>query len=139
MEETDLLKQRIDTLFDDIKHGDLDHQNWLKKAILDHFAGNPVDPPTGKGTKEALQDKIKELETQLEQLRAKKRWFNMTKEDFYYILAHGLAFFLGYSTMMAAYMHAGHPPVSFFDWSALNAGLIAMGVTNLGVNLPTNK
>lgn len=129
MDDMDILRQRIDSLFDDIKHGDPDHQAWLKKAILDHFNGLPVDPPMGKGNKEILQAKIKELETQL----AKRHWTSMTRQDFNYFLVHTLAFFLGYSGMMAAHTHFGTPLLTWFDWNALNAGLITAGVANLAI------
>ena len=52
------LTERIDTLFDAIKHGDQEHQDWLRKAIDAHFAGRPVDRPSGKGS----QERIAELE-----------------------------------------------------------------------------
>ena len=32
-----LLQEKINTLFDKIKHGDQEHQDWLKKAIDEHF------------------------------------------------------------------------------------------------------
>lgn len=47
---------RQETLFEAIKHGDQQHQDWLKQAIDDHFAGRPVERPQGKGTKEAARD-----------------------------------------------------------------------------------
>lgn len=31
------LKNKISTLFDAIKHGDKEHQEWLRKKIEDHF------------------------------------------------------------------------------------------------------
>ena len=37
-----LSDQLIDSLFDVIKHGDQEHQDWLKQAIEDHFAGREV-------------------------------------------------------------------------------------------------
>ena len=43
------------TLFDAIKHGDGQHQAWLKEAITNHFAGLPVPVPRGKGNKEKMQ------------------------------------------------------------------------------------
>ena len=33
------------SLFEAIKHGDQDHQDWLRQAIDDHFAGKPVRRP----------------------------------------------------------------------------------------------
>jgi len=35
--ERDGLVERVSTLFDAIKHGDKNHQDWLKKAIRNHF------------------------------------------------------------------------------------------------------
>jgi len=43
-----------------IKHGDADHQAWLKEAIDAHFAGQPVPEPRGKGRKEAERDALRE-------------------------------------------------------------------------------
>jgi len=39
--------EAVDTLFDAIKHGDQDHQDWLKEAIECHFSGRPIPPPRG--------------------------------------------------------------------------------------------
>jgi hypothetical protein len=36
------IKHKIETLFDAIKHGDEDHQGWLKEAIHCHFNGLPM-------------------------------------------------------------------------------------------------
>ncbi len=36
-DENRCLKIKIQTLYDAIKHGDNDHQNWLKKKIEEHF------------------------------------------------------------------------------------------------------
>ncbi len=49
------------SLFDAIKHGDAEHQAWLKQAIEDHFSGRPVEPPKGKGTKEAEIERLTRL------------------------------------------------------------------------------
>jgi len=32
------LSDKVDSLFDVIKHGDQDHQDWLEKKIKDHFS-----------------------------------------------------------------------------------------------------
>jgi hypothetical protein len=37
--------QRDQRLFDVIAHGSEEHRAWLRKAIDDHFAGRPVEPP----------------------------------------------------------------------------------------------
>jgi hypothetical protein len=42
------LVRRVAALFDAIKHGDAEHQAWLKNAIVAHFAGEPVPPPRKK-------------------------------------------------------------------------------------------
>jgi hypothetical protein len=50
MQETDF---RVTTLFDAIKHGDEDHQTWLKAAIAAHFAGEPKpEYVAGKSSKD---------------------------------------------------------------------------------------
>jgi hypothetical protein len=50
MQETDL---RVRTLFDAIKHGDEDHQAWLRAAIDAHFAGKPKpEYVAGKSSKD---------------------------------------------------------------------------------------
>lgn len=43
--EANELRDRRDTLFDAIAHGDEKHRAWLKQAIDDHFAGRPVKRP----------------------------------------------------------------------------------------------
>lgn len=35
----------VSTLFDAIKHGDTQHEKWLRQAIEDHFMGRPVERP----------------------------------------------------------------------------------------------
>lgn len=54
------------SLFDAIQHGDDEHKAWLKQAIADHFAGKAVEPPRGKGNKEA---RIAELEADRDRMR----------------------------------------------------------------------
>ena len=41
------LSERVETLFDAIAHGSPEHRAWLRKAIDDHFAMRPVEPPRG--------------------------------------------------------------------------------------------
>ena len=51
----DALEQQqktIETLFDQIKHGDEDHREWLREAINNHFDGKPVPAPRGGNTKD---------------------------------------------------------------------------------------
>lgn len=60
----------------------------------------------------------------------------LTRQDVNFILAHALAFFLGYSGIMAH--GVPHVPPILFDWSAINQGLITAGVANLSIGL-TNK
>lgn len=38
----DMVYARIATLFEAIKHGSQEHQDWLYQAIEDHFKGKPV-------------------------------------------------------------------------------------------------
>lgn len=42
MTDVDKLLVRIGTLFDAIAHGDEKHRQWLREAIVDHFAGRQV-------------------------------------------------------------------------------------------------
>lgn len=49
------LEARVDTLFDAIKHGDEDHQGWLKEAIDCHFAGKPMPTYVAGKPKAAAQ------------------------------------------------------------------------------------
>jgi hypothetical protein len=50
--DDDSTQKKIDTLFDAIKHGDEEHQAWLKSAIEAHFAGNPMpEYVAGKNSK----------------------------------------------------------------------------------------
>jgi diadenosine tetraphosphatase ApaH/serine/threonine PP2A family protein phosphatase len=46
----------VDTLFGAIKHGDEEHQAWLREAINCHFDGRPVPAPRGLG-RTALGDR----------------------------------------------------------------------------------
>ena len=39
-----VLRDRVTTLYDAIKHGDEIHREWLTEAIDNHFAGLPVPP-----------------------------------------------------------------------------------------------
>ncbi len=46
---------------DVVRHGDDEHQAWLKQAIADHFAGRPVEAPRGGGNRaraEAAEQKL---------------------------------------------------------------------------------
>ncbi len=44
----DMLNEKVNTLFDSIKHGDEKHQTWLKEAIERHF--NTTGPqPVAQG------------------------------------------------------------------------------------------
>jgi hypothetical protein len=49
-----------------ILHGDDEHRAWLTAAVEAFIAGEPVPPPTGKGTKET---RIAELEQLVEAAR----------------------------------------------------------------------
>lgn len=55
----------VGRLFAALKHGDQDHQDWLREAIKAHFAGKPVPAPRGQGNKEK---RIAELEADVGRL-----------------------------------------------------------------------
>jgi hypothetical protein len=44
-------QETIDRLYAAIAHGDDEHRAWLREAVDNFFAGKPVPPPRGKGTK----------------------------------------------------------------------------------------
>lgn len=52
-------------LFNALKHGDREHQEWLKEAITAFYDSKPIPPTRGGGNKEA---KIKELEAKIKEL-----------------------------------------------------------------------
>ena len=52
-------------LFNALKHGDADHQRWLKMALYDYFAGREITPVFGHSNKDL---KIMELEARIEEL-----------------------------------------------------------------------
>ncbi|WP_370372417.1 hypothetical protein [Henriciella pelagia] len=58
------LRQRTESLWDAIKHGDDEHRAWLKEAINAHLAGEAVPETRGKGRKEA---EISDLRAQLDE------------------------------------------------------------------------
>ena len=58
-----------------------------------------------------------------------------TRQDINYAMIHILMFFIGYSGGMAAMRHANPNFTSNFDWQALNAGLIAMGGSTIGISM----
>jgi len=58
---------KTDGLFDAIAHGDDEHRAWLKQAIKDYYAGRKVQRPAGNATHESLRQKIRSLETQLDE------------------------------------------------------------------------
>jgi hypothetical protein len=53
-------------LFQALRHGDADHQDWLADAISAFFARTPIPAPRGQGNKER---RIAELEAQLADAR----------------------------------------------------------------------
>lgn len=59
--EEAFMRDRWETLFDAIAHGDDEHRAWLKQAIEDHFAGRPVQPVRGKGRSEARLAEIRAM------------------------------------------------------------------------------
>jgi len=64
-------------LFNAIKHGDLEHQDWLERAIADHFAGRTVERPRGKGSAE----RIAELKAENERLRTALTYYADHESD----------------------------------------------------------
>jgi len=51
---------KIETLFDAIKHGDEDHQGWLKEAIDAHFNGRPLPEYVAGKSKKEVKSNIKD-------------------------------------------------------------------------------
>ena len=47
-------KDMAHSLYNAIEHGDQDHREWLRKAILDYLEGRPVERPCGMGQTESL-------------------------------------------------------------------------------------
>jgi NTP pyrophosphatase (non-canonical NTP hydrolase) len=45
-----------EALFQSLRHGDEDHQAWLREAIAAYYSGAPVPSPRGSGRKQALID-----------------------------------------------------------------------------------
>jgi dihydrofolate reductase (trimethoprim resistance protein) len=43
--ERDAMQARVEGLFDAIKHGDAEHQDWLRMMIRDHFSAEPTPDP----------------------------------------------------------------------------------------------
>lgn len=58
-----------------------------------------------------------------------------TRQDINYAMIHILMFFIGYSGGMAAMRSANPNFTANFDWQALNAGLIAMGGSTIGISV----
>ena len=63
------LKQRVDTLFAAIQHGDDAHRAWLWAAVAAHFSGGPVPSPKGDGRRaevvkaaRAFDEKVRAVE-----------------------------------------------------------------------------
>ena len=59
------------SLFEAVRHGDPEHEAWLKQAITDHFAGRPIERPRGTGNREraeALEAQIEAAEARLAEL-----------------------------------------------------------------------
>jgi hypothetical protein len=54
----------VERLFLALKHGDQDHQDWLREAITAFYADQPVPAPRGSGNKER---RIATLEAALKQ------------------------------------------------------------------------
>jgi len=58
----------VQRLYDALKHGDQEHKDWLRSAILAYYEGSPIPPVNGSGNKEA---RIKELECEIYRLKAR--------------------------------------------------------------------
>lgn len=56
----------IEGLYNYLKHGDQDHQDWLKESIESYYYNKPVPEIKGSGNKEKmiqdLQEKVEQLE-----------------------------------------------------------------------------
>lgn len=62
-----------DGLFEAIKHGDDEHQEWLDEAIKNVRAGLPVPPPRGTGNKEKMQAVVEAAQRYTELYEAAER------------------------------------------------------------------
>lgn len=73
--ETRVPEELVERLWLATKHGDADHQQWLRDAFTAFFAGQPVPAPRGKGNKEALiaslSDTASTLQSDNDRLRAR--------------------------------------------------------------------
>lgn len=63
-----MMSSDVEGLYEALKHGDQDHKDWLRSAILAYYIGSPIPPVNGLGNKEA---RIKELEAEIYRLKAK--------------------------------------------------------------------
>jgi hypothetical protein len=55
------LPTQSDALFNAIKHGDAEHQAWLKQALENHFKGLPMPPVQGgKSSQPTQSDALRE-------------------------------------------------------------------------------
>lgn len=59
----------------------------------------------------------------------------MTRQDINYILVHVIIFLAAYSGSMTTLGHGNPNFHDWFNWEALNAGLIATGGTSLGISV----
>jgi len=68
------LERAQGSLFEAIKHGDDDHQSWLREAIEAHLHGEAVPSPRSvinwKARAEAAESRVRELERDLSEMQA---------------------------------------------------------------------
>ena len=65
------LPTQSDALFNAIKHGDAEHQAWLKQALENHFKGLPMPPVQGGKSSQPTQSNV--LREALERIEAATR------------------------------------------------------------------
>lgn len=56
-------------LWEQISHGDKEHQKWLLEACEAFFDGHEVPEPRGSETKDRMYKEIKRLEAEIAKLR----------------------------------------------------------------------
>ncbi len=59
-------------LYKTIKHGDKEHRAWLREACDCFFAGKPVPPPRGRGSRETTEAERDRLQARVEELEAEQ-------------------------------------------------------------------
>ena len=64
------MNQALD-LYEKTKHGDQEHQDWLKEACVNFFEGKEVPAPRGSDTKDRLYKEIQRLTAENKELEEK--------------------------------------------------------------------